>query len=46
VNGGWLRAAGAEEIVRPRRLMGRPLNFTVREAATETHLERHEELGD
>jgi hypothetical protein len=33
VNGGWLRAAGAEEIVRPRRLIGRfwaALNFTVR----------------
>jgi hypothetical protein len=33
VNGQWLRAAGAEEIVRPRRLggaSGRPLNFTVR----------------
>jgi hypothetical protein len=33
VNGGWLRAAGAEEIVRLRRLLGasgRPLNFTVR----------------
>jgi hypothetical protein len=33
VNGLWFRAAGAEEIVRPRRLMGasgRPLNFTVR----------------
>jgi hypothetical protein len=24
VNGEWLRAAGAEEIVRPRRLMGAP----------------------
>jgi hypothetical protein len=23
VNGEWLRAAGAEEIVRPRRLIGR-----------------------
>jgi hypothetical protein len=23
VNGFWLRAAGAEEIVRPRRLIGR-----------------------
>jgi len=33
VNGLWSRAAGAEEIVRPRRLSGvvvRPLNFTVR----------------
>jgi len=33
VNGWWLRAAGAEEIVCPRRSMGasgRPLNFTVR----------------
>ena len=23
MNGGWFRAAGAEEIVRPRRLIGR-----------------------
>jgi len=33
VNGGWLRAAGAEEIARAQRLTGgsgRPLNFTVR----------------
>jgi len=33
VNGFWLRAADAEEIVRPRRLIGRfwaALNFTVR----------------
>jgi hypothetical protein len=33
VNGQRDRAAGAEEIVRPRRLIGasgRPLNFTVR----------------
>ena len=32
MSGGWLRASGAEEIVRPRRLIGasgRPLNFTV-----------------
>jgi len=33
VNGGWLRAAGEEQIVPRRRLTessGRPLNFTVR----------------
>jgi hypothetical protein len=33
VNGAWFRAAGAAEIVRPRRLIGRfwgALNFTVR----------------
>jgi hypothetical protein len=33
VSGRWLRAAGAEEIMRPRRLIGRfwaALNFTVR----------------
>jgi hypothetical protein len=33
VNGQWLSAAAAEEIVRPRRLIRRfwrPLNFTVR----------------
>jgi hypothetical protein len=33
VNGLWLRAAGAEDSMRPRRLVGasgRPLNFTVR----------------
>jgi hypothetical protein len=39
VNGGWLRAAGAEEIVRPRRsgdASGRPLNFTVRRLAVQT----------
>jgi hypothetical protein len=33
VNGPWLSAAGAEEIVRPRRLIVRfwaALNFTVR----------------
>jgi hypothetical protein len=34
VNGFCIRAAGTDEIVRPRRLIGasgRPLNFTVRQ---------------
>jgi hypothetical protein len=38
VNGLRVRAAGAEEIVRPRRLVsasGRPLNFTVRRSRTQ-----------
>ena len=38
VNSGWLRAAGAEELVQPQRLSGAsrpPVDFTVRQHAEE-----------